>query len=134
MKVEVVNMGRRPVRLALFRGRYEGGGWSGRCLGDPDKGVLLTEGERFTENIEATDHMLLDRETGDAATDLWFEDTVGRRYAVRDARENLARLFGNGRRPKEGLDDVANAWSTLVSPPGLIASHPGLTANSRLDG
>lgn len=93
MRVEAVNIGRRPVILTLFGGYYENGCWSAVHIGDYKRGVRLEENERFRENIDGLHHMLFYPETGAAVTDLWFEDTLGRRYRVRGAKKNLKRFF-----------------------------------------
>ena len=94
MRVEIVNMGRRPVVLTMMGGYYENNGWSGTYLGERDKGIRLEENGRFTEDIDRQHHVVWSREM-DAAIDLWVEDTLGRRYRVKGAKDHLNRLFKN---------------------------------------
>jgi hypothetical protein len=93
IRVEAVNVGRRPVILTLFGGYYERGHWSGTYIGDHKAGVRLGEKERFSENIDNLHHMLFDHDTGTPVSDLWFEDTLGRRYRVKNAKKHLAQFF-----------------------------------------
>ncbi|MHB8519975.1 MAG: hypothetical protein ACYDH9_04385 [Limisphaerales bacterium] len=93
MRVEAVNVGRRAVILTLFGGYYEDGRWRGTYIGDSNTGVRLGENERFTEDMDDRHHMLFDCEAEVAVTDLWFEDTLGRRYRVKGARKHLQQFF-----------------------------------------
>jgi hypothetical protein len=93
MRVEAVNIGRRPVILTLFGGYYEDGHWRGTYISGYKTGVRLGENDRFSEDIDEQHHMLFDHETGSAVTDLWFEDTLGRRYPVKGAKKHLKRFF-----------------------------------------
>lgn len=93
MCVEAVNAGRRPVILTVFGGYYENGQSRGTYIGDYKTGVQLGENEKFSENIDALHHMLFDQETGAAVTDLWFQDTLGRRHRVKGAKKHLQRLL-----------------------------------------
>jgi hypothetical protein len=93
MRVEAINIGRRPVILTHFGGYYEDGQWRGTYIGDHKTGVRLGESEKFSEDINDLHHMLFDNETGSAVTDLWFEDTLGRRYRVKGARNHLKQFF-----------------------------------------
>jgi hypothetical protein len=93
MEVEAVNVGRRPVILRLVGGYYEDGGWNSQYIGDRKTGVRLEENERFSENIDDLRYMVIDHETGVAVTDLWFEDTLGRRYRVKGAKKHLEQFF-----------------------------------------
>ena len=73
-------MERKRRRIGIYIGGYK-------------TGVRLGENERFSESIDESHHMLFDQETGAAVTNLWFEDTLGRRYPVRNAKKHLKRFF-----------------------------------------
>jgi hypothetical protein len=90
--VEAVNTGRRPIILTVFGGNYENEGWCGTYLEDK-KGVRLGENERFTEQVNCN-HRMLKHNSRDAI-DLWFEDTLGRRYRVKHAKKHLRSLLRN---------------------------------------
>ena len=68
----------------------------------------MGENEKFTEDIELTDRRLLSRE-GDAILDLRFEDTLGGRYRVKDAKKHLVRLLKNeGHKVKTDKERTVN--------------------------
>jgi hypothetical protein len=93
MRVEAVNAGRRPVILTVLGGYYENGDWSGTYIRDDTAGVRLGENEKFSEEIDRLHHMLFNHDTGAAVTDLWFQDTLGRRYRVEGAKKHLKQLL-----------------------------------------
>ena len=93
LKIKAVNCGRRPVILSMFGADYSNGSWSGTYI-EKESG-RLTENEKYeiTINAEDRDTMSPDGE-GEGAVDLWIEDTLGRRYKVKNAKENLKILWG----------------------------------------
>lgn|SRR5690349_12700693 len=93
IRVEAVNVGRRPVLLRLFGGYYKNGSWSGTYIGNSTTGHRLAENEIFSEDIDDVHHMLFDHESGTNIVDLWFEDTLGRRYRVKGAKKHLQQFF-----------------------------------------
>jgi len=93
MKVEAINMGRRPVILTRLGGYYADGHWSGIYIGKHNKGYQLGENEKFSEDITEMHPMFFDHERGVAIIDLWFEDTLGRRYRVKNARKHIRQLI-----------------------------------------
>lgn len=117
MLIRVVNSGRRPVSLARLVRKCSQGEWSSFLTTPPlktdDKGVLievprteefvaqntavrLLEGDVFELIIHHDDFSELygffDEEIR-TATDLYFEDVLGRRYRVRKAAKNLKILY-----------------------------------------
>lgn len=93
MRVDIVNMGRRPVVLTMMGGDFRDG-WSGTYMGEREKGIRLEENGKFTEDINGQHHVIWNREM-DTASDLWFEDTLGRRYRVKHAKKHLEWLFND---------------------------------------
>ena len=91
-----MNHGRRPVILSMLGSKLSDGTWYGTYL--KDRAVRLGENEAFSKTIEYDDYVDVLIE-GDIPTDLWFEDTLGRRYKVKGAKEHLKKLWGKG---KEG--------------------------------
>jgi len=93
LRVEAINVGRRPIILTLFGGYYEDGHWRGTYIGDYKTGVRLGENEKFSEDIDDLHHMIFDHEEGVTVSDFWFEDTLGRRYPVKGAKKHLGQFF-----------------------------------------
>ncbi len=91
LEVKAVNQGRRTVILAMFGANFPDGSWNGTHLEKP--GIRVSENEAFTLSIKVGDHNILSPE-GEEAIDLWFEDTLGRRYKVKNAKDNLRKLWG----------------------------------------
>ena len=91
LKIKAVNCGRRPVILSMLGADYSNGLWGGSYI---EKEVgHLAENEKYekTFNAGGSDTMSPD---GEEAIDFWFEDTLGRRYKVKNAKENLKKLWG----------------------------------------
>lgn len=93
LRIEAVNIGRRPVILTLFGGLYENSHWNGVYIGETHIGHRLGENEKFTEDIDIRHHMLFDDKMESAVSEFWFEDTQGRRYPVKDSKKHLKRFF-----------------------------------------
>jgi len=53
----------------------------------------LAENEKYEITIRAGDSDTMSPD-GEIAVDFWFEDTLGRRYKVKNAKENLEKLWG----------------------------------------
>ena len=79
----VINAGRRPIILRMRGGVDKDGDWVGTYLGKDQAGLRLGEHERF----EPTPYNVV------TLVDLWVEDTLGRRYTIKDAKKNLASLL-----------------------------------------
>ncbi len=94
MKVKAVNQGRRPIILTMIGSDFPGDSWSATYFeGGP---IRLGENESFEKTVEAGDNRTWSDE-GEKAIDLWFEDTLGRRYRVKSAKKNLRKLWGENK-------------------------------------
>ena len=91
LQVKVVNCGRRPVILSMFGADYSDGTRGGTYI-EKESG-RLTENEKYEITIRAGDSDTMSPD-GEEAVDFWFEDTLGRRYKVKNAKENLKKLWG----------------------------------------
>ena len=89
----VVNAGRRPIILRMRGGVDKNGGWIGTFLGKDQSGLRLGEHERLDHTMGK--QSLFEQTPDDLMTlaDLWVEDTLGRRYPIKDAKKNLALLL-----------------------------------------
>jgi hypothetical protein len=68
----------------------------GKYLGKRNSGLRLAEHERVEVNLEAEDAIGMTAEEGSIVfTDLWVEDSLGRRYRVKNAREHLGVLLSS---------------------------------------
>lgn len=69
---------------------YSDGSWSGIHI---EKEVgRLAENEKYEITIRAGNSNTMSPE-GEIAVDFWFEDTLGRHYKVKNAKENLKKLW-----------------------------------------
>jgi hypothetical protein len=91
LQVKAVNCGRRPVILSMFGKDYSDGAWGGSYI--EEKEGRLAENEKYEITIRAGDSDTMSPD-GEEAVDFWFEDTLGRRYKVKNAKENLKKLWG----------------------------------------
>lgn len=90
LKIKAVNCGRRPVILSMLGNDYSDGSWGGSYI---EKEVgHLAENEKYEKTFNAGDSDMMSPE-GEIAVDFWFEDTLGRRYKVKNAKENLKKLW-----------------------------------------
>jgi hypothetical protein len=93
VNVSVVNAGRRPVILRMWAGAESQSNWVGTFLGERGKGLALAEYERHEFSLEKPDLMADTPDEDVPINDLWFEDTLERRYPVSDSAANLAKLW-----------------------------------------
>jgi len=91
LKIMAVNCGRRPVILSMFGVDYFGGTQGGSYIDKKDG--RLAENEKYEINIRVGDSNTMSPD-GEEAVDFWFKDTLGRRYKVKNAKENLKKLWG----------------------------------------
>lgn len=90
LEIKAVNHGRWPIILTMLGSDFPDGSWKGTHL--EKGGVGLGENEAFKEHIRAGDNYSISDE-GEEAIDLWFEDTLGRRYRVKNAKGNLEKIW-----------------------------------------
>jgi len=64
--------------------------WGGSYIEKKDS--RLAENEKYEITIRAGDSNTMSPD-GEIAVDFWFEDTLGRRYKVKNAKENLKKLW-----------------------------------------
>ena len=93
LQIEIANHGRRDVYLEYFYVRHGRGGplliaettWDsdihGRCH--------LGEGDKYSHTFDPDTDSILVNEAGVQATDLLFQDSLNRRYPVKDLRKNI---------------------------------------------
>lgn len=95
MKVSIVNAGRRPIVLRRFCKSDKREHWVCENIGDDTKGYQLGEHEGY--ELKLTENDLFDTvpEEGDLMEidDLWFENFLGKRYPIKNARENLRQYY-----------------------------------------
>jgi hypothetical protein len=91
LKIKAVNCGRRPVILSMLGSIYSDGSWGGSYI---EKEVgRLAENEKYEKTFSTGDSDIMSPD-GEEVVDFWFEDTLGRRYKVKNAKENLKKLWG----------------------------------------
>jgi hypothetical protein len=89
----VVNAGRRPIILRMWAGVDDHGQWVGTYFAHEKGGLRLAEHELSVITITAED---LCAQTPDGELwikDMWIEDSLGRRYPIKDARKHIAELW-----------------------------------------
>jgi hypothetical protein len=88
----VVNAGRRPIVLRMWGGIGTDGEWAGTALGKERSGLRLAEHECFDLSLEKDDLAESTPEDVIEFQDLWVEDSLGRRHAIKDAKPNIQKL------------------------------------------
>ena len=92
MTVSVVNGGRRPAVLRMWAGTDGTKHWAGTLLNSSEGGLRLAEHERYELRLSKDDLTEVTPDHEIVFTDLWFEDTLGRRHFVVDAKKHIAML------------------------------------------
>lgn len=90
--ISIVNMGRRPIVLRLWRGDDLNGSTVGTYLQHPE-GITLTERKRYDLRLRKADLLATTPGEDVHLRDVVFEDTLDRRLAIQGIRENLDRLW-----------------------------------------
>lgn len=93
IRISVVNAGRRPIVLRSILAIAENGDGSGPYLGSYENGLRLGENELHQELWGKAD-LLCGPDDDQLAVDIQIEDSLGRRYQVKDARKSVAAMFG----------------------------------------
>ena len=98
VQIKIVNAGRRVVVLRVLGGNHIGGGSSGEILGEERRGYPLNEQEAFERRyVWETLHSMSPDGTVDTYESLYVEDTLGRRYKIRDSKKNIKKLLATGK-------------------------------------
>lgn len=90
--ISAVNVGRRPLILRMWVGTDKAGKWVGTHLGDSTDGKRLGENERVQVRLTNVDLGWTHDEVIEFS-ELWFEDTVGRRYRVKQSRKHIEEFW-----------------------------------------
>jgi len=104
MAIALVNEGRRPIVLRMLVGTSEDGKWVGEYLGKKKRGLRLGEHERLDINFEREDAVGMTAEDDIVFADLWVEDSLGRRYRVKGAKQHLQKLLASPSRSNLSLN------------------------------
>ena len=95
--IKAVNEGRRPLTLLYLMGLYTENEKSGYLL--ENGGVKLEEGGYREERIGKFDGMMIHTgrygEKDCQLVDLYFEDSAGKQYPVKNAKECLEKLWAS---------------------------------------
>lgn len=91
--IVIVNAGRRPIILRGWGGNDKKGNGVITMLGDKNQGLRLGEHERFEITLEKHDIYTQTPDDEIIFSDLWVEDTLGRHYAIKNAKTNIELLL-----------------------------------------
>ena len=90
--ISIVNAGRRPAFLGMWAGDDDAGLWVGTYLGEGRNGLRLGENEHCEFSLPKYELWASTPDSEVTFMDIWVEDSLGKRYRVKDAKENIARL------------------------------------------
>ena len=93
LAIIIVNSGRRPVILRMWGGADENGEWIGEQFGQGGEGKRLGEHERAELVLRKNNFPLDHADTEVMPIEMWIEDTLGRRYDIKDIKKNLKKLI-----------------------------------------
>lgn len=89
VEIKVVNKGRRPAVITMFGGNLEDGEWNGTHLG---KEGHLAENQIYKVEFLKDDLLAVYPGRDSNYTELWFEDSHGQRYKVKNSKKNIKLL------------------------------------------
>jgi hypothetical protein len=96
--VSVVNAGRRPIIIRLFGGYYgESEFVGGEYIDDAKGGRRLGENEFFERTLTFGEDMIVlfsGEELDERVQELLIEDTLGKRYKIKNSRKILREFWG----------------------------------------
>ncbi len=92
IRISIVNAGRRPVILRMLVNAESKKKWVGTLLNKDNGGIRLGEHERYETKIERHELVQQTPDEEVAINDIWFEDTLGRKHAVKNAKLSLKQL------------------------------------------
>jgi hypothetical protein len=95
IKVAAINKGRRPLILRMWGGADDKGEWVGTFIERERQGHRLGEHERFEITLENGDLGFELDEFDEVVefTELWFEDSIGRRHRVNGSRQHIKEFW-----------------------------------------
>ena len=93
VRVEAVNVGRRPLVLAALGGKYADGNLVNINIGRDGQGVQLLENGSFSMAIEH--QLFFFGETCSPLKKLWLKDTSGKRYGIKGVKRHLEMYFNS---------------------------------------
>jgi hypothetical protein len=106
MTVSIVNKGRRPAVLHMWGGTGSDNDWAGTLLDSKAGGLRLVEQARHELRLTSRDLVEETPEGEIVFTDLWFEDTLGRRHIVSNAKKHISLLRQDGE--SDGKNSLAS--------------------------
>jgi len=89
IRVVALNVGRRATVIRSLVGMDDRKVWAGVILGQDNQGIRLGENERFEKTLTNTDLGFFWEENEIEFTELFFEDSVGRRHRIADSRKHI---------------------------------------------
>lgn len=116
--IKVVNHGRRIAVLTMFGGELKEGGWEATYIGEKGLGIRLAEHEFYELSLKKEQTFSVGPEYDSEYIDLWFEDSLGKRHRVKNAKQNLIKL-------KALLSTQSNQQRTQKKTPADPAQAPG---------
>ncbi len=89
--VKAANKGRRPIILTSLSAVYDDGSEMGLALNNPD-GLTLNEKQHYSDTLDDMSWVIqnTDEDGVRSAENLFFEDTLGTKHYVKNAKKNLA--------------------------------------------
>ena len=89
--ISATNSGRRPIILRSLTMVYDGG-QRGSPL-DGIKGIRLNEKERYLIKSLEFPGMMFEKDIEGAPITMYFTDTLGKKYYIKDAQKSLQQLY-----------------------------------------
>lgn len=91
--LSVVNSGKRPLVITMWGGSGDNGKWVGEFIGNERKGLRLAEKERYNIVLRKEDMVAITPDEEVVFSDLWVEDSLGKRYSVPRAKQYVVELL-----------------------------------------
>ncbi|HEV2695678.1 MAG TPA: hypothetical protein VG347_22495 [Verrucomicrobiae bacterium] len=96
MMIEAINNGTRPIILTEIVAIASNGGQRSQGLGEDFIDVKLEDQQRIILHDEDLKGTLAPADSEFLTVDLYFEDTLGNKHYVKDAKETLEKYYNKG--------------------------------------
>jgi hypothetical protein len=115
IRVVAINVGRRPTIIRALVGMDDHKNWAGVNLGEDHQGIRLGENERFEKLLKNSDlGFFWDEETIEF-TELYFEDSVGRRHRITNSRTHIREFWNAHKKYREARDKEREMHALVTS-------------------
>ncbi len=91
--LSLINAGKRPLIIRMWGGNDKDGKWIGSYINNQKTGLRLDEKERYDIALHKDDMLKMTPDDNVIFSELWVEDSLGKRYSVPNSKEYVSKLL-----------------------------------------